>query len=60
MPPSVELVSYIKALTEARKIPIDEKWIPAIEVHLKLLLDAAAVVDKSELNLSELATRFDP
>ena len=57
---SEELTVYIRAVADARGIPIDEKWMPGIELHLKRLLDAAALVDKSGLKSQDLAPRFEP
>lgn len=47
-------------MAAARGIAIDEKWLPAVELHLKKLLDAAAVVDKSEMKSQDLAPKFKP
>ena len=60
MAPSEELVSYIRAVANARGIPVEDRWIPAIELHLRTLLDAVAVVNKSELKSQEPAPRFEP
>jgi hypothetical protein len=57
---SEELWGYIRAVAGARGIPVDEKWLPSIELHLKRLLDAADLVDKSELKSPDLAPRFEP
>jgi hypothetical protein len=57
---SEELTGYIRAIAEARGIPVDEKWLPGIELHLKRLLDAAALLDKSGLKSQDLAPRFEP
>ena len=57
---SDELAIYIRAVAEARGIPVDEKWMPGIELHLKRLLDAAALVDKSRLKSQDLAPRYEP
>jgi hypothetical protein len=48
-----ELTHYIRAVAEARGIRIDEAWLPGIEAQLKRLLDAAAALDRADLEGEE-------
>lgn len=59
-PSSDSLASELRALAAARGIPIDEQWLPAVELHFRRLLDAVVVLDQSELRASDLAPKFEP
>ena len=54
------LREHLRALARARGIAIDEPWLSAVELHLKRLLEAARVVEASELPVPELAPKFEP
>jgi hypothetical protein len=60
MSSSEPLGDHLRAIAQARGIAIDEKWLPAVELHLKRLLDAVRVVEASELQSQELAPKFEP
>lgn len=59
-PYSEPLAKELRALAEARGIPIDEQWLPAVELHFRRLLDAVAVLDRSEMRAGDLAPKFEP
>lgn len=59
-PSSEPLAEKLRALAAARGIPIDEQWLPAVELHFRRLLDAAAVIDQSDMKSDDLAPKFEP
>ena len=54
------LREHLRALARARGIAIDEPWLPAVELHLRRLLEAAQVVDASEPTVQPLAPKSEP
>jgi hypothetical protein len=54
------LREHLRALARARGIVIDEQWLPAVELHLRRLLEAAQVVDASEPPVQPLAPKLEP
>jgi len=59
-PSSEPLADELRAIASARGIPIDEQWLPAIELHFRRLLEAAAALDRSEMKSDDLAPKFEP
>jgi hypothetical protein len=55
-----ELHAYVRAVSKARGLPLDEAWVPAIALHLRRLLDAAAVLDEARLDAADPAPKFEP
>ena len=60
MSSSEPLGEHLRALARARGIAIDEAWLAGVELHLTRLLDAARVVEASELQSQDLAPKFEP
>lgn len=59
-PSSEPLADELRALAAARGIPIEDAWLPAVELHFRRLLEAAAVLDRSEMSSDDLAPKFEP
>lgn len=57
---SESLTQYVRALATLRGLAIDDDWLPAVELHLKRLLDATELIEKSPLTSQDLAARFEP
>lgn len=60
MASSEPLADHLRALAAVRGIIIDERWLPAVEMQLRRLLDAAAALDRSDMNPPDLAPKFEP
>ncbi len=54
------LSDYVRAVAALRGLTIEEAWVPSVTAHLKRLLDAAQIVERSELKSQDLAPRFEP
>jgi len=59
-PSSEPLTEELRALAAARGIPVEEQWLTAVEFHFRRLLEAAAVLDQSEMRSDDLAPKFEP
>ena len=59
-PSSEPLSEELRALAAARGIPVEERWLTAVEFHFRRLLEAAAVLDQSEMRSDDLAPKFEP
>lgn len=59
-PSSEPLAGELRAIAAARGIPIDEAWLPAVELHFRRLLEAAAILDQSAMKSDDLAPKFEP
>lgn len=57
---SEQLTAYVRALAQMRGLSIEDAWMPGVEMSLRRLLEAAALVDESELRSDDLAPRFEP
>lgn len=57
---SEALHAYVRAVAQARGLPIDEAWVPSVALHLQRLLDAAATVDEACIEATDPAPRFEP
>jgi hypothetical protein len=60
MSSSEPLADHLRAMAAVRGITIDEKWLPAVELHLRRLLDAAAALDQSDMISQDLGPKFEP
>jgi len=54
------LSDYVRAVAALRGLTLEEAWVPSVTVHLKRLLDASQIVERSELKSQDLAPRFEP
>ena len=60
MSSSERLGDHLWAMAAVRGITIDEKWLPAVELHFQKLIDAATVVEQSGMKSQDLAPKFEP
>ncbi len=60
MSSSENLTALVRAAAAACAIPLREEWIPDVAIHLQRLLDAAALLDATDMTSEELAPRFEP
>ncbi len=57
---SSEVAEYVRVVASLRGLAIEEAWVPAVTVHLSRLLEAAQIVERSEMKSQDLAPRFEP
>lgn len=60
MSPSDDFEEFVRVSTRMLGLPVEDAWVGAISLHLKRLLEAAAVLDESGFRSNDLAPRFDP
>jgi hypothetical protein len=63
MPPPPDAGALERYVEEAAKplgLPIEPAWRPVVAEHLRRLLEAADLIERSALRGAEPATRFEP
>jgi hypothetical protein len=60
LPDARELERYVEEAAKPLGLSIEPAWRPLVAEHLRRLLEAAELIERSQLGDAEPATRFEP